>query len=434
MLVDWRKLLDKIINTISFELTRRCNLHCRWCSKGEPQNMDITKDIIDKTLDEISPYGIYVIRVTGGEPSLTPELLEYLIDGIISKKIKVNNIYFITNGTITSDIIKRSIYKMLDYAKTIKKERQEIADYFSDRTTDLFDSLKDRDFAWCTMLSVWEHDNRATYQTVKEFYTIDNELYSIIDQDEMGADSGRIVIEGRAEQYNQFKPEELHYIRVIDNHYNLICDDDEAVVGKISIYKCLSISSNGNVFVGGMKSFEHTDEDYLFNIMDCHNDFWDRVDTWCWDHPIFRKAHEKIEEYKALVWKKEHINYLKDDPLVQYESSLKKFIDLIYALEKMQKEYHKKLPHLNHYELNIFCACASGVVMLESGMNIDGVKMYLSDVTGFEEDFLNEIFGDKPEENLTKIINGYIKMNNDRAVNKVQNPIMKFFARLYADM
>ena len=95
--------------------------------------MDITKDIIDKTLDEISPYGIYVIRVTGGEPSLTPELLEYLIDGIISKKIKVNNIYFITNGTITSDIIKRSIYKMLDYAKTIKKERQEIADYFSDR-------------------------------------------------------------------------------------------------------------------------------------------------------------------------------------------------------------------------------------------------------------------------------------------------------------
>ena len=155
--------------------------------------MDITKDIIDKTLDEISPYGIYVIRVTGGEPSLTPELLEYLIDGIISKKIKVNNIHFITNGTITSDIIKRSIYKMLDYAKTIKKERQEIADYFSDRTTALFDSLKDRDFAWCTMLSVWEHDNRATYQTVKEFYTIDNELYSIIDQDEMGADSGRIV-------------------------------------------------------------------------------------------------------------------------------------------------------------------------------------------------------------------------------------------------
>lgn len=29
---------------LAFELTRRCNLTCHWCAKGNPQNMDITKE------------------------------------------------------------------------------------------------------------------------------------------------------------------------------------------------------------------------------------------------------------------------------------------------------------------------------------------------------------------------------------------------------
>lgn len=33
---------------LAFELTRRCNLTCRWCAKGNPQNMDITKRTIDR--------------------------------------------------------------------------------------------------------------------------------------------------------------------------------------------------------------------------------------------------------------------------------------------------------------------------------------------------------------------------------------------------
>ena len=41
---------------LAFELTRRCNLACRWCARGNPQNVDITKEIINKTLDEIEPF------------------------------------------------------------------------------------------------------------------------------------------------------------------------------------------------------------------------------------------------------------------------------------------------------------------------------------------------------------------------------------------
>lgn len=90
----------------------------------------MTKEIIDKTLDELSDYWIDVVRLTGGEPSLVPELVEYVVDGIIQRRIIVGTVQFITNGTITSDIIKKSIMKLLDYSNTIQNEREELAVFF----------------------------------------------------------------------------------------------------------------------------------------------------------------------------------------------------------------------------------------------------------------------------------------------------------------
>lgn len=76
---------DKYIFALSFEITRRCNLNCRWCAKGEPQNIDITKEIIDKTLDEISDCKLHLIQITGGEPLLNPDMLVYLVEQIIAR-------------------------------------------------------------------------------------------------------------------------------------------------------------------------------------------------------------------------------------------------------------------------------------------------------------------------------------------------------------
>ena len=112
--------LEHYVEGISFELTRRCNLHCKWCSKGDAQNLDMNKNIIDKALDEISDFYIDTIRITGGEPSLVPEAIEYLIDGIIKRKIKVYDIHMMTNATIQSQKIKDSIIKYLKYSKDIK--------------------------------------------------------------------------------------------------------------------------------------------------------------------------------------------------------------------------------------------------------------------------------------------------------------------------
>ena len=118
------------IEGISFELTRRCNLKCSWCSKGDAQDLNMSKEIIDKALDEVSGFYLYTIRITGGEPSLVPELIEYLIDGIIERHIIVNCVHMITNATIKSHKIKDCIQKYLAYAESIQEERNKIEEFF----------------------------------------------------------------------------------------------------------------------------------------------------------------------------------------------------------------------------------------------------------------------------------------------------------------
>ena len=40
-----------------FEVTRRCNLSCEHCLRGDAQNLDMTKETVDKVLDHIESIG-----------------------------------------------------------------------------------------------------------------------------------------------------------------------------------------------------------------------------------------------------------------------------------------------------------------------------------------------------------------------------------------
>lgn len=60
--------MKKSMFCLSIELTRKCNLNCDFCSRGEAQNLTITKQIIDEILDEMLNVTIFNIRINGGEP------------------------------------------------------------------------------------------------------------------------------------------------------------------------------------------------------------------------------------------------------------------------------------------------------------------------------------------------------------------------------
>lgn len=412
------KLL-KYINTIAFEITRRCNLKCKWCSKGEPQNIDISREIIDKTLDEIQSYYINCIRITGGEPFLKPEIVEYLINQIIEKKIKVKMLHMISNATIKSEKIKNSIVNFIEYGDTIQNERKNIKEYFSDRLSEpVYAKEKNRDTMVALVLSTYEHDNNATLDNVYSFYDlIKSDNFILASQNDINKMT--VVIEGKAEKsYREFLKQDLKYVRVIHNKFCIIDDSDKEVP---CIKKCVSIGANGKVYVGGMLSYVHIDRDYIFNIMDCKNNFWEKIDKWCWENPIYIGANLFVETYKSLHWQKD--NGYEYDPVIDSVDKIKSQIDVY---EELLKYLHRELPHLNHYELNLFTVAVFLMQAYSEGQTLELLKPFIGYTTGLSEDVIHTM----TEEGCRNIYDNLSKKNNKRAVETIKNPFLKGICKL----
>lgn len=89
-----------ILHDLAIETTRRCNMHCAHCMRGESQNVDLTPDIIDAFFDNNEFERIDHICFSGGEPTLNPSIIIYTIDKIIRENINVCEIAMVTNGQI----------------------------------------------------------------------------------------------------------------------------------------------------------------------------------------------------------------------------------------------------------------------------------------------------------------------------------------------
>lgn len=80
-----------LMDTLTFEVTRKCLQECKFCMRGKSQNIDMQKEVVDALFFN-SDYQITDINVlffSGGEPLLNPYIIEYIIDIIIETGIYV---------------------------------------------------------------------------------------------------------------------------------------------------------------------------------------------------------------------------------------------------------------------------------------------------------------------------------------------------------
>lgn len=103
-------------SSLSIELTRRCNLACKHCLKGDPENVDISNEVIDSLIDTVN--AIYSVQFTGGEPMLAIDRIQYLLEAAKRADIVIFGLSLVTNGTILNDEII-SVFK--DWHNYIKK-------------------------------------------------------------------------------------------------------------------------------------------------------------------------------------------------------------------------------------------------------------------------------------------------------------------------
>ncbi len=78
------------------ELTRRCNMCCDHCCRGEAQNMDCDIRHIRALFEHVE--SIDTLTLTGGEPSLVPHIIEAITEEIQRRGLIVERFYMVTNA------------------------------------------------------------------------------------------------------------------------------------------------------------------------------------------------------------------------------------------------------------------------------------------------------------------------------------------------
>ncbi len=94
--------MERLIFTdLTLELTRRCNMRCGHCLRGDAQDKSLSKAHIDALLDQTQVIGH--LHFAGGEPTLEVGLMEYIADQLYERRIPIGSIDVISNGKIYND-------------------------------------------------------------------------------------------------------------------------------------------------------------------------------------------------------------------------------------------------------------------------------------------------------------------------------------------
>ena len=81
---------------------------CIHCMRGDAENVNLDPNILNSFLKQVKD--ITTLTITGGEPSLVPEIMIKLLRKFQKYKVDVGNIYIVTNGKkITNKFITACI-------------------------------------------------------------------------------------------------------------------------------------------------------------------------------------------------------------------------------------------------------------------------------------------------------------------------------------
>lgn len=92
------------LSTLAIEVTRRCNMCCAHCLRGDAQAVDISDETLEKFLSRVSSIGTIVF--TGGEPSIAVDRIQKILKICERNGISVSGFYIVTNGkTVTREFL-----------------------------------------------------------------------------------------------------------------------------------------------------------------------------------------------------------------------------------------------------------------------------------------------------------------------------------------
>ena len=220
--------MSYIFNEIVIEITRKCNMKCKHCLRGDAQNIDINMNYVRDFLSNCSYIGI--LTISGGEPSLNVKGIEDLLILLKELNISVGQFYVVTNGSKSS------------YAKE-----------FIDVMIELWYYQEEKDienYGYTLQMSKDNYHNKEHQEeTIKRlsalsFFSVKNVI------------STYIIPEGRGKNL----PSYYHSIKMKYKYINLI------TVSENNIETLLYLNCKGKILTDCNLSFTHQDSLKGWNI------------------------------------------------------------------------------------------------------------------------------------------------------------------------
>lgn len=381
-----RPIFERYMDRLAVEVTRRCNLNCDFCARGKAQPIDITKEIIDKTLDELSNTLIGNLRLSGGEPFLNPGAITYLFEQIIKRRIRICCVEVFTNGTVIAPELLDDFKQMLKYIREFETELPYLHTWFHKGHKANYNNIQGKKIA--IAISDNHHGGADVSKAYDYYKALECEDIAVILQsDTFDEKNGTITLEGnaRANCRKLFGDSiSIDRVRMLDNEYNLIeriGGGDMRIVplfaSSEAIFKSISVSTNGNVFPGCMMGYDRVDTEKMFNIADCDKDFFHRVKEWCWEHPLCKKAVDIKAEMDAFLFcaDKGITVYDRDDGYMM----ISKWANTIskYTYLPLFKQIHEYFPTFNFERVELLATARTVLCLYEQGVQETYIHAYL---------------------------------------------------------
>ncbi len=225
---------------IIVEITRRCNMDCEHCLRGNAQAKDMPQEYIKKLVETCDYIGY--LTISGGEPLLNIEGIRFLMDELEANRVNIGQIYIATNGLIFNDEVLKLFVDINVYP--YQEEVDEDFPFFQIQVSN--DTFHDNEIYRLDKYDLFEQ-NLKKFDILK-CYSRRNRL-----------NENYLIKGGKAKDFGQRDLYSYHELSIDVANDSVYIETDE-------IY----MNCKGNIILGCDFSYESQDENVL-----CHVDQWE---------------------------------------------------------------------------------------------------------------------------------------------------------------
>jgi sulfatase maturation enzyme AslB (radical SAM superfamily) len=210
------------------------------CCRGDSQNLDLSKNIIDSFIDKNVIYLINTLKFSGGEPTLNGEALEYLVNRLIEKQIIVRSFMMSINGLSYSKELVNALNRLNQYCGR-----------FAETPGEQYGSL---------FVSQTQYHKKASQEVIDKFSQLP---YFAVPRGIQKIEPEDLLPYGNAVK-NKLTTNQPNIAEIMDydKDINIVEYQGETFLVFASQY----ISSNGNVLNNGCMSYDMMDKYHIGNV------------------------------------------------------------------------------------------------------------------------------------------------------------------------